>query len=325
MILININSSFDVRPIEHQAPATSILYYFSVWTSPLFADWLKNSSPVYLATFQFELIFSSIFHTNCVHAKMMIGEFRASSAGKMRIMQKTENEFDHFYSLHLRAIFTRIRHSFIVKHFHTKVKSYSWDMRMWRITMCNIRFSFSNSGMCFFAFLRSVSKNRWTYSHNCTARFNLKWNDERQRKLEEKNNVCCLFGESISLVLQCRRAQRHSIWFNREKKNGYFHSNVPKDCNLPLVRSHQTFPWKCAPSPGSNWMFDTHSHGIPTDTENLGSVQSNNHGQTHRSSLNLQELDSYNFRWCDDTNWCIHSGECHFFLKGIVEDWNCFQ
>lgn len=91
-----------------------------------------------------------------------------------------------FYSLHLRAIFTRIRHSFIVKHFHTKIESYSWDMRMWRITMCNIRFSFSNSGMCFFAFLRSVSKNRWTYSHNCTARFNLKWNDERQRKLDEE-------------------------------------------------------------------------------------------------------------------------------------------
>lgn len=189
--------------------------------------------------------------------------------------------------------------------------------------MCNIRFSLSHSGMCFFAFLWSVSKNRWTYSHNCTARFNLKRNDERQRKLDEKKK-CVLFIRWIVIVSVT--VPKSSTTFNsiERKKNCCFYSSWANDCNLPLVRSHQTFPWKCAPSPGSNWMFDIHSHGIPIDTENLDSVQSNNHGQMHRSSLNLQVLDSYNCRWCDDTNWCIHVRICHFFLKIIVEDWRCF-
>lgn len=122
-----------------------------------------------------------------------------------------------------------------------------------------------------------------------------------------------------------------STTFNSMKPiiKSYFYSNLAKvqkvinTCNSLLARNHQTFPWKCAHSPGSNWILHTLRHDISRDSQNPDSVQTNNHGQTLRLSSNLQAKDFCNFLWCDDTSWCIHLERCHFFLNNSNTETLC--
>lgn len=129
--------------------------------------------------------------------------------------------------------------------------------------------------------------------------------------------------------IDCNRAEElNDIQFDSTEKKKLFLFEFGKGANdrrkneicsnLQLARSRQTFPWKCAPCPDSSWMLHIHPHGISIDSGNLDSVQSYNHGQMHRLSSNLRVQDSYNFRWCGDTNWCIRLAECHFFLQSAV-------